>query len=44
MPYSYIVLGAGRQGVAAAYDVALFADASRVTLADSDDNVAKAAA
>lgn len=44
MPYSYIVLGAGRQGIAAAYDVALLGDASRVTLADFDANAAKAAA
>jgi lysine 6-dehydrogenase len=44
MPYSYIVIGAGRQGVAAAYDVALFGEASRVTLADSRSDVATEAA
>jgi lysine 6-dehydrogenase len=44
MSYSFIVLGAGRQGIAAAYDLALFGDASRVTLADSNANSAKAAA
>ena len=36
MAYSYLVLGAGRQGVAAAYDLARFGNASRVTLADFD--------
>jgi len=44
MAYSYIVIGAGRQGVAAAYDLALFGDASRVTLADFDRQTAKNAA
>jgi len=42
--YSYIVFGAGRQGVAAAYDLAIFGQASRVTLADSDQELAKRAA
>lgn len=36
MAYSYLVIGAGRQGVASAYDLARFGNASRVTLADSD--------
>lgn len=36
MSFSYIVIGAGRQGVAAAYDLAKFGDAARVTLADVD--------
>jgi len=44
MPYSYIILGAGRQGIAAAYDLALFGEASRVTLADRDSKLAEAAA
>jgi lysine 6-dehydrogenase len=44
MAYSYVVLGAGRQGVAAAYDLALFGEASQVTLADSDSELARNAA
>ncbi|MEA3334697.1 MAG: saccharopine dehydrogenase C-terminal domain-containing protein [Chloroflexota bacterium] len=34
MSFSYLVLGAGRQGTAAAYDLLRFGDARRVTLAD----------
>jgi len=41
MAYSYIVLGAGRQGIAAAYDLAVFGQASRVTFADADVELAK---
>jgi lysine 6-dehydrogenase len=44
MAYSYIVLGAGRQGVAAAYDLARFGEASRLTLADAEVGQAQAAA
>ena len=44
MAFSYIVLGAGRQGTAAAYDLARFGEASRVTLADCDRDHAQAAA
>ena len=44
MAYSYIVLGAGRQGIAAAYDLVLFGEASRVTLADCDGELARTAA
>jgi lysine 6-dehydrogenase len=44
MPFSYIVLGAGRQGTAAAYDLARFGDASRVTLTDVEQGRAKAGA
>lgn len=44
MSYRYLVLGAGRQGTAAAYDMACFGDAERVTLADIDPSVAKASA
>ena len=35
MSHSYLILGAGKQGVAAAYDAVIFGDASRVTLADA---------
>lgn len=42
--YSYIVLGAGRQGTAAAYDLARFGEAARITLADADLAAATAAA
>jgi lysine 6-dehydrogenase len=44
MTFSYIVLGAGRQGTAAAYDLAKFGDGERVTLADLSLEQAKAAA
>jgi len=44
MAYSYLVLGAGRQGIAAAYDLARFGEASRVTLADVNREQAQAAA
>lgn len=44
MTHSYIILGAGRQGIAAAYDLAVFGQASRVTLADIDGDLAKHAA
>jgi len=44
MSFSYIVLGAGRQGVAAAYDLARFGDAKRIVLADSELARANAAA
>lgn len=44
MPFSYMVLGAGRQGIAAAYDLAKFGEAKRVTLADVDAEEAKQAA
>jgi len=42
--YVYVVLGAGRQGTAAAYDLARWADARRVVLADRDLQVARASA
>ena len=41
--YSYLILGAGKQGVAAAYDAVLYGNASRVTLADSSTPWVKAA-
>jgi len=44
MSFSYLVLGAGRQGIAAAYDLAKFGDASRVTLADVNAEEANRAA
>jgi lysine 6-dehydrogenase len=40
---SYLILGAGKQGVAAAYDAILYGNASRVTLADSSAPLVKAA-
>lgn len=42
--FSYVILGAGRQGTAAAYDLARFGDAERVILADIDAKVADRAA
>jgi lysine 6-dehydrogenase len=42
MKHRYVVLGAGRQGVAAAYDMARFGDASAVVLADVDRATAEA--
>jgi lysine 6-dehydrogenase len=44
MPKNYVVLGAGLQGVAAAYDFARFGDAERVVLADVNEAIAKKAA
>ena len=44
MAYSYLILGAGRQGLAAAYDLAIFGEASRITVADIDAEQARAAA
>lgn len=44
MPYNYAVLGAGRQGTAAAYDMARWGDARRVVLADLDPDAARRAA
>jgi lysine 6-dehydrogenase len=43
MTFSYTVLGAGRQGVALAYDLAKNGEAKRIVLADSDEGVARAA-
>lgn len=43
-PYGYIILGAGRQGTAAAYDLARFGNADRIVLADVDINAANRAA
>jgi lysine 6-dehydrogenase len=44
MPYRYAVLGAGRQGTAAAYDMARWGEAEQIILADYDLNVARQAA
>lgn len=44
MGYRYVVLGAGRQGVAAAYDLARHGDAEQVTLVDQNAEVAQAGA
>lgn len=44
MAYRYLVLGAGMQGTAAAYDLARFGEAELVTLADIDLDRAKEAA
>jgi lysine 6-dehydrogenase len=44
MPHTYAVLGAGRQGTAAAYDMARWGGARRVVLADYDLAVARRAA
>jgi lysine 6-dehydrogenase len=43
-PFTYIVLGAGRQGTAAAYDMAHWGGARRVVLADRDLMIARRAA
>lgn len=43
MKYSYLVLGAGRQGVALAYDLARNCEAARVVVADSDKDAATGA-
>ena len=37
MAYKYVVLGAGRQGVALAYDLAKNCEARQITLIDSDE-------
>jgi lysine 6-dehydrogenase len=42
--YQYVVLGAGRQGTAAAYDMARWGNADRVKLADQDPKAAHQAA
>jgi lysine 6-dehydrogenase len=42
--FTYAVVGAGRQGTAAAYDMARFGDAGRVKVGDADLDVARRAA
>jgi lysine 6-dehydrogenase len=39
-PYGYLIIGAGRQGTAAAYDLARFGEAARIVLADRDPVIA----
>ena len=43
-PYTYIILGAGRQGTAAAYDLAMYGEAAQVIMADASLSAAHAAA
>jgi lysine 6-dehydrogenase len=42
--YRYVILGSGRQGTAAAYDMIRWGEAERVVLADADLHAAKMAA
>ena len=42
--YHYVILGSGRQGTAAAYDMIRWGEAERVVLADADLHTAKMAA
>lgn len=42
--YRYLILGAGRQGTAAAYDLARFGNAERIVLADMNERTAQRAA
>ena len=42
--YQYLILGAGRQGVAAAFDLAKFGEADRIHLVDSAPQFARRAA
>jgi lysine 6-dehydrogenase len=44
MSHTYAVVGAGRQGVAAAYDLAVRGQASRIQLIDLDERAARRAA
>jgi lysine 6-dehydrogenase len=44
MSYTYAVLGAGRQGTAAAYDLARWGDARRILLADFNPETARKSA
>ena len=44
MAYTYVILGSGRQGTAAAYDMARWGDAAKITLADVDAQAARRAA
>jgi lysine 6-dehydrogenase len=43
-PHNYLILGAGRQGTAAAYDLALYGNAGEIILADANFASAQAAA
>jgi lysine 6-dehydrogenase len=44
MSFAYAVVGAGRQGIAAAYDLGMLGDASRLLFVDASDDAAHAAA
>jgi lysine 6-dehydrogenase len=44
MPFRYAILGAGRQGTAAAWGLARYAAAESVTLADVDERIARQSA
>jgi lysine 6-dehydrogenase len=44
MAFRYVILGSGRQGTAAAYDLSSFGDASRVVMADARLDAAREAA
>jgi len=44
MPFSYAIIGAGRQGVAAGLDLAVFGEASRVLFIDLNEGAARDAA
>jgi len=44
MPYRYVLLGAGRQGLAAAYDLGRFGDAEEILLCDIDPAAAQSGA
>ncbi len=44
MSFTYAVVGAGRQGVAAAYDLAVRGDASRILFVDLDEAAASPSA
>jgi lysine 6-dehydrogenase len=44
MSYTYAILGAGRQGTAAAYDMAKWGDAARILLCDKKPGLAQQAA
>ena len=44
MGYRYVILGSGRQGTAAGYDLARFGDAERVVVADVHQDAARQAA
>lgn len=44
MSYSYLIIGAGKQGTAAAYDLAKFGDADQILFADYDLDAARTAA
>lgn len=39
-PYRYLIIGSGRQGTAAAYDLARFGETARIVMADRDPDIA----